>query len=116
MSGPRLTVPLVLASPVRVADGMGGFKLAWRPVGQIWAEMRSGAGGERFAEVGAQSVVIWRITVRAARAGDPRRPRPEQRLLMGEGEAQRRFRIEAVAELAPDGRYLVCVAKEELAA
>ncbi|MTH33911.1 head-tail adaptor protein [Paracoccus limosus] len=116
MSGPRLTVPLVLASPVRVADGMGGFKLSWQPVGQVWAEMRSGAGGERFAEVGAQSVVTWRITVRAAPVGDPRRPRPEQRFLMGEGAAQRRFRIEAVAEADPGGRYLVCVAKEEQAA
>ena len=116
MSAPRLTVPLLLETPQRVADGMGGFSLAWQPVGQLWAEMRSGAGGERFAEVGAQSVVTWRITVRSAQTGDPRRPRPEQRFLMGQGPAQRRFRIEAVAEADLAGRYLVCVAKEELAA
>ncbi len=116
MIPPRLTVPRVLESPVRVPDGMGGFQLTWQPVGQVWAEMRSGAGGERFAEVGAQSVVNWRITVRAALAGDPRRPRPEQRLRMGLGASQRRFRIEAVAEADAQGRYLVCIAKEELAA
>ena len=115
MSVPRLTVPLVLESAVRVADGMGGFQLTWQPVGQLWAEMRSGAGGERFAEVGAQSVVNWRITVRAALAGDPRRPRPDQRLRMGTGPAERRFRIEAVAESDREGRYLVCIAKEESA-
>lgn len=113
MSAPRLTVPLVLESPVRAPDGMGGFQLSWQPAGQLWAEMRSGAGAERFAEVGAQSVVNWRITVRAAPAGDARRPRPEQRLRMGEGALARRFRIEAVAEADPVGRWLVCIAKEE---
>ncbi|MFO1139531.1 MAG: head-tail adaptor protein [Paracoccus sp. (in: a-proteobacteria)] len=110
---PRLTVPLIIESPVREPDGMGGFRLAWQDIGQIWAEMRSGAGGERLAEVGAQSVVNWRITVRAALAGDPRRPRPEQRLRMGEGPAARRFRIEAVSEVDRQGRWLTCIAKEE---
>lgn len=109
MTAPRLTVPLVLESPVRLPDGMGGHKLSWQALGQVWAEMRAGAGGERFAEVGAESVVTWRIIVRAARAGDPRRPRPEQRLVMD----QRRFRIEAVAEAQSSGRYLICFAKEE---
>ena len=110
---PRLTVPLIIESPVREPDGMGGFRLAWQVIGKIWAEMRSGAGGERLAEVGAQSVVNWRITVRAALAGDPRRPRPEQRLRMGEGPAARRFRIEAVSEVDRQGRWLTCIAKEE---
>lgn len=113
MKAPRLTVPLVVETPVREPDGMGGFRLAWQDVGQLWTEMRSGAGAERFAEVGAQSVVAWRITVRAAPAGDARRPRPEQRFRMGEGAAVRRFRIEAVAEADALGRWLVCVAKEE---
>ena len=113
MNAPRLTVPLVLESPVRAPDGMGGFQLSWQAVGQVWAEMRSGAGGERFAEVGAQSVVTWRIFVRAAPMGDPRRPRPEQRLRMGEGPAARRFRIEAVSEVDRQGRWLTCIAQEE---
>ena len=113
MNAPRLSVPLMIESPVREPDGMGGYRLVWQDVGRIWAEMRSGAGGERFAEVGAQSVVTWRITVRAALPGDPRRPRPEQRLRMGEDPDARRFRIEAVAESDPQGRWLVCIAKEE---
>lgn len=108
----RLNVPLVLETPERVADGMGGFRLVWHPLGQLWAGMRAGAGGERFAEVGAKSVVTWRITVRAARAGGPRRPRPEQRLRMG----TRVFRIASVAEEGPEGRYLTCIATEEMMA
>ncbi|MBP6678129.1 MAG: head-tail adaptor protein [Paracoccus sp.] len=113
MKAPRLSVPLMIESPVREPDGMGGYRLIWQDSGRIWAEMRSGAGGERFAEVGAQSVVTWRITVRAALPGDPRRPRPEQRLRMGEDPDARRFRIEAVAESDPQGCWLVCIAKEE---
>jgi len=114
MRAPRTTVPLVVESPLRVPDGMGGFRLTWQEVGRVWAEMRSGAGRERGAELGAQSVVTWRIAMRAAPLGDARRPRPEQRLRLGEGETARRFRIEAVAEADPGGRWLVCIAKEEM--
>ena len=64
---------------------------------------------ERQGEVGAESVVPWRITVRGARDADPRRPRPEQRFRMG----ARVFRIEAVAEADPAGLWLDCIAKEE---
>lgn len=106
---PKLTVPLMLETPERQADGMGGFVIVWRVLGTLWAEMKSGAGREARAEIGPQSVVGWRITIRAARAGDPHRPRAEQRLRMG----QRLFRIEAVAECDGDGRWLTCFAREE---
>ena len=109
MSAPRLAVPLVLESPERVADGMGGYRMVWRPRGVLYAAMRAGTGAERQAEVGAESDVSWRITVRAAREGDPRRPRPEQRLRMG----ARLFRIEAVAESGSAGQWLDCIAREE---
>lgn len=109
MADPVLNVPLLLETPQRQADGMGGFRLAWAPVGQVWAEMKAGAGRETRAEVGPQSLVSWRITVRAAREGDPRRPRPDQRLRMG----QRLFRIDAVAERDTQGRWLTCFATEE---
>jgi len=71
--------------------------------------MRAGSGAERQGEVGAESVVPWRITVRGARGRDPRRPRPEQRFRMGE----RVFRIEAVAEADGAGLWLVCLTREE---
>lgn len=105
----RASTPLVLESPERVADGMGGFRLIWRPLGIVYAELRAGGGGERQGEVGASSVVTWRIRLRAARMGDPRRPRPEQRFRMG----ARVFRIDAVAEAGALGLWLDCMAREE---
>ena len=109
MSAPRLTVPLVLESAQRVDDGMGDYRMEWRPLGILYAQMRAGSGAERQGEVGAESVVPWRITVRGARGRDPRRPRPEQRFRM----AERVFRIEAVAEADKAGLWLDCLAREE---
>ncbi len=104
----RLNVPLTLETPERSPDGLGGYRLGWRAIGRIWAEMRAGAGGERYAEVGVESTVTWRITVRGAPVGDLRRPRADQRLRHG----TRIFRIVAVAEDA-SGQFLTCTAKEE---
>ncbi|TRW96868.1 head-tail adaptor protein [Paracoccus sp. M683] len=109
MAEPVLNVPLLLEAPQRQGDGLGGNRVDWQPLGKLWAEMRAGSGRERRGQAGAQSVVAWRITIRAAAHGDPRRPRPEQRLRLG----ARVFRIDAVAERDPDGRYLVCFAREE---
>ena len=60
----------------------------------------------------APGTVTYRITVRAAPFGAPRRPKPEQRLR----EGARVFRIAAVAEDDADGRYLTCFAQEEVPA
>lgn len=108
----RLNTPLVLEAPRRVEDGIGGHSVVWTPLGQVWAEMRAAAGRESRGEVGAVSVVTWAVTLRAAPAGDPRRPAAGQRLRHG----PRLFRIEAVAEADPAGRFLTCFAKEEGAA
>ena len=109
MGAPKATIPLVLENPERVVDGMGGYRLTWTPLGVLYAQMQAGSASELQAEVGAQSVVVWRITLRAARAGDPRRPRPDQRFRMG----PRIFRIDAVAEADAAGLWLTCMAKEE---
>ena len=109
MSGPRLNQRLVLESPERQPDGIGGQATVWRRLGIVWAEMRASAGREARGEVGAVSTITWAITLRAAPAGDPRRPRMGQRLRMG----ARLFRIEAVAEADAGGRWLTCHAKEE---
>ncbi|MRX50685.1 head-tail adaptor protein [Paracoccus sp. S-4012] len=102
-------VALVLEAPLRIADGLGGQVTQWVARGQLWGAMDAGSGREARGEAGAASVVAWRITVRAAPPGDPRRPRPGERLRLG----PRIFRIEAVAEDGPRGRWLVCHAKEE---
>ena len=109
MSVPRLNVPLELEGSVRQDDGMGGYRTVWQRIGTLWAEMKAGMGQERGAEVGPESVVSWRITVRGARVGDPRRPAAGQRLRMG----QRLFAIEAVAERDGQGLWLTCFAREE---
>lgn len=109
MNVPLPGVRLELEGSVRQQDGMGGYRVVWQPVGVLWAEMKAGSGQERGAEVGPESVVSWRITVRGARAGDPRRPVAGQRLRMG----RRLFAIEAVAERDAAGRWLTCFAREE---
>lgn len=109
MSVSKLNVRLDLEGSDRQGDGMGGYRTVWQRIGTLWAEMKAGAGQERGAEVGPESVVSWRITVRGAKAGDPRRPAAGQRLRMG----QRLFVIEAVAERDAGGQWLTCFAREE---
>lgn len=109
MSAPRLNVRLELEQSARQDDGMGGYRIVWQRLGSLWAEMKSSTGQERGAEVGPQSVVSWRITVRGARIGDQRRPAAGQRLRMG----PRLFAIEAVAERDRAGTWLTCFAREE---
>lgn len=91
MSIPRLNVRLELEGSVRREDGMGGYRVVWQRIGSLWAEMKSAAGREQGAEVGPESVVTWRITVRGARVGDPRRPAAGQRLRMA-GRQPHRWR------------------------
>lgn len=109
MSAPRLSVPLVLETARRLPDGMGGYRRQWQALGVVYAAMKAGAGAATEGETGPQSTVVWRITLRAAPEGDPRRPRPGQRLRMG----ARIFAIEAVAEADGPGLWLVCMAREE---
>ncbi|SOC07676.1 head-tail adaptor protein [Rhodobacter maris] len=112
MRAPRRNRPLVLEEARRVSDGAGGFALDWQPLGTLWAEVSAGTGSERAGEFVTLASVPWRIVVRAAPVGSPRRPRPEQRFR----EGARIFRILAVAEADAEGHYLTCFAREEVAA
>lgn len=109
MNVPRLNVELTLEDGLRVPDGMGGHRLDWREAGRLWAALEARSGREKGTGAGLVSVVQWRITVRGAPGGDPRRPRPGQRFRLG----ARLFRIEAVAEADGMGRHLDCFAREE---
>lgn len=102
-------IALTLEAPQRQSDGIGGYRIEWCVLGQIWGAMAASAGRVQSGEVGPQSVVGWRITVRAAPTGDPRRPVAGQRLRIG----SRLFSIDAVAEADRAGRWLTCFAKEE---
>nr|WP_111297991.1 head-tail adaptor protein [Paracoccus saliphilus] len=112
MPVPELNVRLALETPDRTGDGMGGHRQEWRQLGWLWAGLEARSAREKGSGPGMISVAQWRIAVRAAASGDPRRPRPGQRLRLG----QRLFLIEAVAEADPRGRFLFCFAREELGA
>lgn len=106
----QLNRRLELQERQRAADGAGGFVERWVGLGTLWGDMQSGAGGRGGDDLTALSEVKYRVTVRGAPAGAPSRPRPGQRFLLG----ARVFRIEAVADSEPDGRFLTCLTREEL--
>ncbi|MFT3689372.1 head-tail adaptor protein [Paenirhodobacter sp.] len=112
MSLPRLNRPLVLEEAVRTQDGAGGARLTWQALGTLWAEVTPGTGVERAGEFVRLASVPFRIVVRASPQGSAQRPRPEQRFRDG----ARIFRILAVAEHDLGQHYLVCFAREEIAA
>jgi head-tail adaptor len=110
MSRPVLSRRLVLEAPDRVPDGAGGYMETWVARGWHWAELvPRGAGREVAASA---SRLSFRITVRSAPQGTPSRPTPAMRFRDG----TRLFRIEAVTETDPSGRYLLCFASEETGA
>lgn len=102
-----LTAALVLESQARVPDGGGGWTTTWAPLGTLWGELRPVSGSER--EHGGRSYgrVTHRVTVRAAPAGSPRRPRADQRFLAG----PRVLNIVGVAEAKAPG-FLTCWCEE----
>lgn len=107
-----LNRPLVLEGAVRLADGSGGFTEAWTTLGTLWAEVMPGSGRDVAGEEAFFATVPYRITVRGAVQGAPSRPKPDQRFRDG----ARVFVILAVSERDPEGRYLMCFAREEVPA
>lgn len=112
MSRVTLNRRLVLEAPQRVPDGAGGYAETWAEIGTLWADLRARTGREISDGAVHLSTAAYRITVRAAPHGAPSRPRPDQRFRDG----QRVFRIEAVTESDPLGRFLTCHAQEEVGA
>lgn len=110
MSGPNLNRALVLERPVQIADGAGGFAQSWQSVGTLWGEVRAGAGRDPAGVEITLATVPYRITVRGAPVGSPRRPVPEQRFR----EGVRLYHILAVTEQDAAGLYLTCFAREEV--
>ena len=102
---------LVLEDPQRFEDGAGGYSESWTPLGVLWGELDAKAGRTSGQEGGSLSLQRYRITLRAMPQGSLSRPRSGQRFRHG----QRLFRIEAVSEADPGGRYLTCQCIEEVA-
>lgn len=108
----NLSRKLLLEAPVRTPDGAGGFSETWIVLGEMWAEVTARTGREKLGEATPLSSVNYSIIVRGAPRGSDARPLPEQRFR----EGTRVFRILAVAERDPAGRYLTCFADEEVVA
>ncbi len=106
---PRLNRALVLEAETVTPDGAGGFLRSWAVQGALWAEVRPGTGREAAGIEVPLSQQPFRITVRGAPPGAPSRPVAGQRLRDG----ARIYALLTVTEADPDGRYLVCVAREE---
>ena len=109
MKAPHLNRALDLEGAAQVPDGAGGFTTVWAPVATLWAEVVAGTGRDPAGEELVLTSVPYRITVRAAPPGAANRPRPDQRFRDG----ARIFRILAVSERDPAGRWLTCNCKEE---
>ena len=111
MSQPILNRKLVLEAPVRLPDGAGGYTQGWDVLGTHWAAVVAGTGREVAGVATSLSRVSYRITLRAAQVGSTARPLPDQRFR----EGMRIFKVLAVGEADPGGRYLSCLAEEEAA-
>ena len=112
MMRPLLTRALVLEAPTRVADGAGGFTQGWTVLGTHWADVQAGMGRESAGQVVAVARVPYRVVVRSALVGSTARPKVDQRFR----DQVRIFKILAVQEYDPAGRYLTCLTEEETVA
>lgn len=109
MRGPvHLSRRLVLERRDVQPDGSGGVIAVWNAVGSVWAEVEARSGQEDFIAGRSVSRVRYRIRMRAAPAGAPFRPVPDQRFR----EGKRVFDIRTVAEADRRGRYLEIMAEE----
>ena len=111
MSVPQLNHRMVLETPMHTADGAGGYSESWAPLGEMWAELVGRSGRATVQGTVPVSQANYKITMRGAPEGDPRRPMAEQRFRAG----SRIFNISAVVERDALCRYLVCFAQEEVA-
>ncbi len=105
----QLSRRLVLEEMAEGSDGAGGIVQSWQALGMVWAEVTAGAGRDFGAEEVVLARVGYRITVRGAEIGTPRRPRAGQRFRDG----ARVFAILAVAERDAAAQYLTCFCREE---
>ncbi len=111
MKAVHLRRSLVLETAERSPDSAGGFVETWQPLGEVWAEVTPLQGREVARGGAVMSQTPHRIVLRAAPAGSTMRPRPGQRLR----EGTRIFTILSVTERDPAARYLICLAREEVA-
>lgn len=109
---PKLNRKFVLETPERLPDGAGGYEITWVPLGELWAEVKSGQGRELEVHSLPRSQVPLVVTVRAAPMGSDARPRAGQRFR----EGTRIYNINAVTEASDNLSFLMVRVMEEVAA
>lgn len=112
MRKPTLNTELVLEAPNRIADGGGGYSVAWTPVGTLWAELQPRSAREQVSGGRETTEVTHKITIRTAPANSPRRPSADCRFRSG----GRVFEITGVAPLDGRNQFLTCWAVEGIPA
>ncbi|CAL8981447.1 hypothetical protein RHODGE_RHODGE_04375 [Rhodoplanes serenus] len=101
----RLRRRLVIEAPTELADGAGGVVRSHVAVATVWAAIEPRAGRDDVAADTAGAVLTHRIVLRAGPAITPR-----HRLRLGD----RLFRIVALRDLDPAGRFVVVDAEERI--
>ncbi|MGR3492467.1 MAG: head-tail adaptor protein [Shimia sp.] len=111
MSGPVLNLPMVLEARVRTPDGAGGFAETWEAQGTLWCALQTASGREGEGDFANLSRARYRIVCRGAPEGAASRPKAGQRFTLG----ARAFAIQAVQEVDPLAKHLICHVEEEVA-
>lgn len=101
----RLRTRLVLEQATPAPDGAGGYTPAWSPVAIIFGWVEPVAASSRFSAGQGLESATHRITIR--RRGDVR---GGMRFSLG----TRRLTIETARDPDGSGRYLECMAREEV--
>lgn len=108
MRKPVMNTELILEEPRQIADGGGGYRVVWSPIGTLWAEVNGTSARERVVGGREVSELSHRIVVRGAPAASPRRPVTGRRFRSG----NRVFEIFGTASYDERGRYMTCWTKE----
>jgi head-tail adaptor len=101
---------LVLEAAEDVPDGAGGCTRTWVVLGTLWGQVTPRSGRLAGGDAGAVSVNGFSVLLRGAPEGSAMRPRPGQRLRMG----NRVLKVLAATEDDGTGRYLRALCEEEV--
>lgn len=110
MRVPQTDRRVALEGRVTTPDGAGGFSAGWLKRGELWAAFTpaQGSAGQEAGQPSAAS--RYRVIIRAAEVGSPRRPLAGERLV----EGPRRFDILTVGDSALGRGWLSLLVEEEV--
>lgn len=103
---------LALEDRQRIPDGSGGYSESWVPLGTVWAHVQARGVSATEVSAGSTTLVRYKITVRGAPEGSPKRIKTGQRFRNG----SKVYTVDSVSESDATGLYLVCSARKEVLA